>query len=690
MEPEHIGKRARECLRDWLLPALVAAFQLAFWPGLKLRAGETPAAPDLVVCLAVAAVTSVALGLRRRRPVASALAVEAGLLVGLPAAEDATLMCSLAVVVALYSVAVHRPLGTAVLVTSVLLVSAGLRCVVRYDSLLEAGGEALVNFALYATAVGLGRGRARWYEGRLAAAQDLRRAEAARATAATSERTRLARELHDVSAHHLTSVVVTVDAARRLGDRRPELAEEALRFAAEGGRETMAALHRLVTAMRTSATDEESALEDRIAELAAGFARLGLRPAVRVAPPLAGLTGPVAEAAFGIVREALTNALRYAPSAAVRVEVSERDGTLQLTVDDDGPGGSAPGPRRDGLGSGPDGLGSGRGTTGMRERAAALGGTLTVGPRKGAAGWSVRASLPRTPAAAHHLHTLRPERSADLAIVLALAAIPLFVVLTLGVVPFAVAVLPAALHALPLLWRRQQPWRVLLGVLAAAWLAPAALALGVVEWEAAWALGIGGAFADGVALYSVAAHAGRARDTWSAILMTASGLAAALVVLGELSDFSEFSGDVSDPAGFLTFMTVLVTALLVVLLAPVWALGAAVRARRERIRGREHSALAATVQGAVVEAYEERQRIAAELRGAVLRRAEALVQRAGTGDLDGCAEQARAGLSAMRELLAALRELAAPPMGPAAPTVTMTRPTHPSDLKETSPSLSEC
>ncbi|MDG4866314.1 hypothetical protein P8605_49990, partial [Streptomyces sp. T-3] len=160
------------------------------------------------------------------------------------------------------------------------------------------------------------------------------------------------------------------------------------------------------------------------------------------------------------------------------------------------------------------------------------------------------------------------------------------------------AVLPAALYALPLLWRRQSPWQALLGVLAAAWLAPAALGLGLMEWEEAWALGIGGALAESVALYSIAAYAGRARDTWAAIVVTAAGAAPVLVVLAELSDPTD---DVDDPAAFLAFMTVLGTALLVVLLAPVWALGAAVRARRERIRGREHSALAATVQAAVVE-----------------------------------------------------------------------------------------
>ncbi|MDG4866068.1 hypothetical protein P8605_48745, partial [Streptomyces sp. T-3] len=182
MEREHIRERAREHLRNWLLPALVGAFQLALWPGLKLRDGKAVAAPDLVVCLAVTVVAFVALGLRRRRPVVSALAVEAGLLVGLSAVEDATMMYGLAVAVALYSVAVHRPVRAAVLVGSVLLASSCVRCLVRYDSLLEAGGEVLVNFALYATAVGLGRGRARWHAGRLAAAQDLRRAEAARAT----------------------------------------------------------------------------------------------------------------------------------------------------------------------------------------------------------------------------------------------------------------------------------------------------------------------------------------------------------------------------------------------------------------------------------------------------------------------------------------------------------------------------
>ncbi|MBC9715113.1 histidine kinase [Streptomyces sp. TRM66268-LWL] len=675
-------QRIREQIRNWLPPVLLAGLQLALWQRPELRDGEAIGHLDLAVCLAVTVVAGVALGLRRGFPVGAALAVEAGLLTGLVAVEAATLLTSLAVVLALHTVAVRRPLRTAVTVTTVLLASSSLRCLVRYDSLAEAGGETLVNLALYAAAVGLGRGRAHWHAGRKAAALDLRRAEAARAAAATGERTRLARELHDVSAHHLTSVVVTVDAARRLRERRPELAEEALRFAAHGGRDTAAALHRLVAAMRTSAADEESALEDRIAELVGGCARLGLRPSVDIAPGAAALTGPVAEAAFGIVREALTNALRYAPSTAVRVVVGERDGVLELTVEDDGTPAAGESAEPDACRP-PCGLGSGRGTQGMRERAAALGGTLESGPRQGATGWLVRASLPDTPAAGRRRHQRQPERVADLAVVLALTALPFAVFLAVRPDLLAVAALPAVLHALPLLWRRRSPWPVLCAVLATAWFAPLSLAVGWMPEEGAWALALGGGLAECVALHAVAAYGGRAVHTWPALPATAAGLALTFGAVGELS---AFGGDVEDSIGFLVFVTLAGAVVLSLFLAPVWALGAVVRARRERVRWREGGALAATVQAAVVEAYKERQLIAAELRGAVLRHADAVVERAGAGDLDGVAEQARAGLAAMRELLAALRETAAPGSTPeSAPA----RP-QPAHVKETPPSLSEC
>ncbi|MDX2785101.1 histidine kinase, partial [Streptomyces caniscabiei] len=322
-------------LRNWLLPALLAIAQLSVWPGLALSRGQTVETTALVVGPAVTVVAVAVLGLRRRHPVATALVIDTLLTAGFVVPDRALAAAAVAGVVALYSVAVLRPARTAGLVASVLVATGVVRALLLYDTSVDVGGEALASLAVYAGTVGAGHSRRRWLAGRRAAERELARAEAVRVTAATTERHRLARELHDVSAHHLTSVVVTANAARHIGDRNPRLTADALRLAAEAGRETVAALDRLVAVMRTAAADEESPLAERVAELAAGCVRLGQRVELDIAPGAAGLTGPVAEAAFGIAREALTNTLRYAPGATVRVAIRDSDNTLNVLVEDD-------------------------------------------------------------------------------------------------------------------------------------------------------------------------------------------------------------------------------------------------------------------------------------------------------------------------------------------------------------------
>lgn len=680
-----------ERIRDWLLPALLAVVQLSVWPGYTLLRGGAVEAPQLVVGLAVTVVAAAVLGMRRRFPVVVALTVDALTVAAQFAVPDEGLVAvAVAGVVALYSVAVLRPGRTALLVAAVLIGTAVLGALAVYDSAVDVGGEALASLAVFAGTVGAGRSRRQWLAGRRAAERELARAEAVRGSAAVTERDRLARELHDVSAHHLTSVVVTAEAARRLGDRRPELTADALRSAAEGGRATVAALHRLVTVMRTSAADEESPLEERVAELAAGFVRLGQRVGLDIAPGPAALTGPVADTAFALVRESLTNALRYAPGTSVRVVLHDAGEALTLLVEDTGPGGapataSAPAPGR--------GLGSGRGTAGMRDRAAGLGGRLDVGPRAEGPGWAVRAWLPYPSAAGRRDPVLPRMSGADTATVLAVAALPVVAVLIERPAATATACLPAVLHALPLLWRRRAPWTTLLLVLATAWISPALLAHGPLPSDAAWALTLAGAGAECVALRAVAAYAGPPGRTWPAIALAAAGLAATTVALDLASGGSLAPGE-EEASGalflvLLGFFAAFLTLFLAVPMTGVWGLGVHVRRRRERVTRREDGALSAAVWAAVVEAYEERQRIAAELRQAVLRHADAVVVHAERDDLDGAAEQARAALTAMRELLAVLRQGAVTASGPALPAGGRAVPPAQHEYEEVPPSKPE-
>ncbi|MBM7168869.1 histidine kinase, partial [Streptomyces sp. G44] len=140
-----------EGIRNWLLPALLAVQQLAYWPGRVLRDGDQVGAAQLTAVLIVAVVVTAGLGVRRSRPVAAALVVEAGLLGGLFLPEDATLLHSVAVPVALYSVAVRRPVRTAALAGAALIAVEAVRAAVLYPSVAEAGGETLVNCALFLT-----------------------------------------------------------------------------------------------------------------------------------------------------------------------------------------------------------------------------------------------------------------------------------------------------------------------------------------------------------------------------------------------------------------------------------------------------------------------------------------------------------------------------------------------------------
>ncbi|MGA5039724.1 sensor histidine kinase [Streptomyces capoamus] len=314
-----------ETMRNWCLPLLLAAGQLALlWSG----PFGTPGGPALL-CVAAAVVLETVGSSRRRTAPVRALACTLGALaVGGPAWPDGYL--GLGPLVALYSVAVRCPVPVTLRAVAA---AVGVEWVLA--AVQEHRGPALVAetaLALggYLLCAGLGEARAQWLAGRLTAARRLAGAEHARRLAADQERRRLARELHDVSAHHLTSVVVTVDAARRLQDSRPDLPAEALAFAERTGAETLTALQRLVGLLRDTDSPDHRPMSGRIEELVAGFGRLGRPVTARVPGDLAG---PSAEAIHGIVREALTNALRHAPGAAARVQVTRAAGLLRLTVE---------------------------------------------------------------------------------------------------------------------------------------------------------------------------------------------------------------------------------------------------------------------------------------------------------------------------------------------------------------------
>ncbi|MEH0419615.1 sensor histidine kinase [Streptomyces sp. B21-083] len=658
-----------ETLRNWLLPPAVAACLLV-WPGPEvLNGGHDSSREELALTLAVAAGTVVALGLRRRAPLVALAGVAAfyGLALLTDAPDAVQMFVFVSDLVAVYSVAARTTLPVTLRAVGGLLCYQGLVDLAVDGVSLPAGAGLIVAVAFHLGVVGLGRGRAHQSAARARAAARLARARAEGHGAGASERRRLARELHDVSAHHLTSVVVTAEAARHLAASRPELAAEALDFAARTGRETLTTVQQLVTSLGGVEESDDVLLGTRIEELAHGFVRLGQRVEI-TSDAGVDLAGPqVTEAVFGIAREALTNTLRYAPGAVVRVGLRDLgDGWLALTVDD--AGGSRTDLEAGASGAGGRGLGSGRGMTGMRERAEAVGGTVTAGPGPDpSGGWSVRAELPSHPG-----QTVRPSTGRGRALDWRLASHALLP--AAGILPAVFLFVedrdaPALLllsvllivQLSPLLWRRASPWPVLAALLAGTWLWPWPPGSAADPWLALTA----GACALVGGVYAVGAYGRDPWATWASVPLAAPVLAGAVTVTAARD--GTIGGD---PAGALAVgvSVFVLTVVLLPLFGCAWLAGFLVRSRRGQVARREDGELGALVHWALAAAHWERQRVATGLRAAVLDRTHEVVGAAEEGRLDDVAPAAREALAAMRELLGSLRDGTAAdtlPMSPA-------------------------
>ncbi|MDX2785137.1 histidine kinase, partial [Streptomyces caniscabiei] len=295
---------------DRLLPVLLIVAQAVVWPGAALVRGAVPNGSDLLVATLVAGVVTAALTLRRSRPVVALVVVAVACALGagpLPVGATAVLGTA-GVALALYTVATERDTFTAVLCVVALAAWQFLQQISLHGLSDPAGLGLVLTALLYATACGAGLLVRRSRRARWAAEQRLKRAESERHRLPAVERRRMERELHDVSAHHLTAVVVTAGAALGLRAQRPELAGEALEFAVETGQEVTRALG----AVRAPAPSREDlpSPEERLLDLVAGFRRLDQRIDCEIDPLP---DGAVADAAYGIVREGLTNVARHAP-----------------------------------------------------------------------------------------------------------------------------------------------------------------------------------------------------------------------------------------------------------------------------------------------------------------------------------------------------------------------------------------
>jgi signal transduction histidine kinase len=204
--------------------------------------------------------------------------------------------------------------------------------------------------------------------------------------AVTAERTRVARELHDIVSHNLSVVVLQAAGARAQPDRGSDEVEETLEKIVSSGREALVEMRRMLDVLR--AEDEEASLSpqpglDRVESLVEGVRRAGLDVSLDMEADCSDVPPAVASSAYRIVQEALTNTLKYAGPARAHVVVRREPDAVALEISDDGPGGPDVS----------DQHGLGHGLIGMRERAALLGGTLHAARRPGG-GFIVQARLP--------------------------------------------------------------------------------------------------------------------------------------------------------------------------------------------------------------------------------------------------------------------------------------------------------
>ncbi|MEU6126718.1 histidine kinase [Streptomyces sp. NPDC047123] len=223
-------------------------------------------------------------------------------------------------------------------------------------------------------------------------AERTREEEARRRVA--EERLRIARDLHDVVAHHIALVNVQAGVAAHVMDKRPDQAKEALSHVRDASRSALNELRATVGLLRQTG-DPEAPTEPapglhRLDELVDTFRNAGLPVEVALGQVGLDLAAAVDLAAFRIIQEALTNVQKHAgQEARAEVSVVRVGPNVEVTVLDDGPG-HAPDDGR-------DSDGGGHGLLGMRERVTALGGSCTAGPRYGG-GFRVHAILPVTTA----------------------------------------------------------------------------------------------------------------------------------------------------------------------------------------------------------------------------------------------------------------------------------------------------
>jgi signal transduction histidine kinase len=385
--------RAHPLFGDSVLAAVLAGLSVA--AAVILGAGDgsrasSVTAPD-ALSVSLIALTCVPVAFRRRWPFALLC------LAALPQIALATLgyydgLTGLVALVLLYTVAAYRGLALSLVAAAVASLAYAMVVILAEGAGTWTQHTFVIVVALAVWVVGRSVRLRRAYLAELVdRAERLERARDADTRAARAEeRSRIARELHDVVAHHVSVMTVQAAAARKVLDTRPEAAKDALVAIEEMGRTAMREMRGIVGVLRTDGETGELAPQPGMGDLPGLVDQMreaGLRAQLWIEGERGLLPPGIDLAAYRLIQEALTNSLRHAgPAARAWVTVRHEPSELLVQVEDDGRGGTGEFTR------GPDDR-PGHGLVGIRERVALYGGILRIGPRQGG-GFEVRARFP--------------------------------------------------------------------------------------------------------------------------------------------------------------------------------------------------------------------------------------------------------------------------------------------------------
>jgi signal transduction histidine kinase len=340
------------------------------------------------ISVPIAVVMTVSLAFRRRNPVGVFVVIATAAFIQW-LADVQVGPVDLAVLVALYTVAAYGRDRRATIVAGSVAIGGVLLAVARWHANEPLAGM-LVPIATIVVALALGddrRTRQAYFAELEERAERLERErDALEAVAASAERARIARELHDVVAHSLSVMVAQADGASYAVSSDPNRASRAMATVADTGRGALTEMRRLLGVLRPTATSRDLAPQPgvhEIPELVANVRSAGLPVNLVVDGHATELPAGMELAAYRIVQEALTNTLKHSgPGATAKVALHYTDDQLTVHVADDGAGIRQPGNDA-----------SGQGLAGMRERASMYGGTLVIG-RDLAGGFAVTAQFP--------------------------------------------------------------------------------------------------------------------------------------------------------------------------------------------------------------------------------------------------------------------------------------------------------